>query len=32
MASWVRKDYPKDAPDRGHNYLIALFSMDYVPR
>lgn len=24
MASWIRKHYPRSAPERGHNYLIAL--------
>ncbi len=28
MASWLRKDYPKTAPDRGHCYLIALCGSD----
>lgn len=28
MASWIRKDYPKGAPDRGHCYLIALLGGD----
>ena len=28
MASWIRKDYPKAAPDRGHCYLIALYGAD----
>ena len=23
IASWIRKDYPKEAPERGHNYLVA---------
>lgn len=32
MASWIRKDYPKSAPERGHNYLVALCGVDYAPR
>lgn len=28
VASWIRKDYPKAAPDRGHCYLIALCGME----
>lgn len=32
VASWIRKDYPKDAPERGHNYLMALCGMDYGAR
>lgn len=24
VASWIRRDYPRTAPERGHNYLIAL--------
>jgi hypothetical protein len=24
MASWIRKAYPRSAPEHGHNYLIAL--------
>ncbi len=28
MASWIRKEYPKAAPDRGHCYLIALCGSD----
>lgn len=28
MATWIRKDYPKTAPDRGHCYLIALCGAD----
>mgnify|MGYP003604204081 CR=1 FL=1 len=28
MASWIRRDYPKTAPDRGHCYLIALCGVD----
>lgn len=29
MASWIRRDYPRSAPERGHNYLIALCGLDY---
>lgn len=32
MASWIRKDYPKSAPQRGHCYLLALCGVDYVTR
>jgi|688.fasta_scaffold1402401_1 hypothetical protein len=32
VASWLRKDYPRSAPDRGHSYLIALCGVDYAPR
>lgn len=32
VASWIRKDYPKDAPERGHNYLVALCGMEYAAR
>lgn len=24
ITAWIRKDYPKDAPEHGHNYLMAL--------
>lgn len=24
VATWLRKDYPRSAPERGHCYLIAL--------
>lgn len=30
VASWIRKDYPRDAPERGHCYLLALLSVDYA--
>jgi hypothetical protein len=30
VASWIRKNYPKDAPERGHNYLAALCGTDYA--
>lgn len=32
VASWIRKDYPKDAPDRGHCYLLAVLGADYASR
>lgn len=28
VAAWIRKDYPKDAPERGHCYLLALLGGD----
>lgn len=28
LASWIRKDYPKYAPERGHSYLLALSGID----
>jgi len=24
VASWLRRNYPRQAPEHGHNYLIAL--------
>jgi hypothetical protein len=30
VASWIRKDYPKDAPERGHCYLVALCGVNYA--
>jgi hypothetical protein len=32
VASWIRKNYPRSAPDRGHSYLIALYGTDYAAR
>ena len=32
VASWIRKDYPRSAPDRGHSYLIALCGTDDAAR
>lgn len=32
MASWIRKDYPTQAPLRGHCYLLALCGEDYAAR
>jgi hypothetical protein len=32
VASWLRKDYPKGAPERGHNYLVALCGLDDAAR
>lgn len=32
LTSWLRKSYPKAAPEHGHNYLIALCSMDCSAR
>lgn len=32
VASWLRKDYPRGAPDRGHSYLIALCGTDSAAR
>ena len=32
MVSWIRKDYPKDAPERGHCYLLPLLGADYASR
>jgi len=28
VAAWIREDYPGDAPERGHCYLIALRGAD----
>ncbi len=30
VASWIRKDYPKHAPLRGHCTLLALCGVDEV--
>jgi hypothetical protein len=30
VASWIRKDYPRDAPERGHCYLVALLGGDFA--
>ncbi len=30
VAAWIRKDYPKEAPERGHCYLLALLGGDYT--
>ena len=30
LATWIRKDYPRGAPERGHNYLIALCGLEYT--
>lgn len=30
VASWIRKDYPKGAPERGHCYLFALCGGNYA--
>jgi|LakMenE01Jun11ns_1017448.scaffolds.fasta_scaffold9948398_5 hypothetical protein len=32
VASWIRRNYPRSAPDRGHSYLIALCGTDYAAR
>jgi hypothetical protein len=32
VASWIRKDYPRSAPERGHCYLLALVGDDYAVR
>lgn len=32
LASWIRKGYPRYAPDRGHCYLLALCGVDYASR
>jgi hypothetical protein len=29
--SWIRKGYPRCAPERGHSYLVALCGVDYAP-
>lgn len=31
-ASWIRKDYPPYAPERGHSYLFALCGGRYAAR
>lgn len=30
VASWIREDYPRDAPEHGHCYLLALRGADYT--
>ncbi len=32
LTTWIRKDYPRTAPARGHCYLLALCGIDYVGR
>jgi hypothetical protein len=32
LALWIRKDYPRGAPERGHSYLIALCGADVATR
>ena len=32
VAYWIRRSYPRSAPDRGHSYLIALCGTDYAAR
>ncbi|MGV0993709.1 MAG: hypothetical protein ACOYBX_07075 [Mycobacterium sp.] len=32
LATWIRKDYPRSAPARGHCYLLALCGIDYAGR
>lgn len=32
VASWIRKDYPPSAPERGHCYLLALYGAEYADR
>jgi len=32
MAAWVRRSYPKNAPEHGHSYLLALCGVDCTTR
>lgn len=32
MASWIRRGYPRQAPQRGHCYLLALCGVDCAAR
>ena len=29
LTSWLRKGYPRSAPERGHSYLVALCGAEY---
>ena len=30
LAAWIHEDYPEDAPERGHCYLLALLGADHA--
>lgn len=30
VATWIRRGYPRSAPERGHSYLLALCGLEYT--